>query len=344
MMHLSERTTRAILLFGKVLVSLAVVVAAVVAAWYIWVYYERDPRTREGHVRADTVGVTADVSGLITYVAVSGDQRVRKGELLYRVDPARFRIALDRARANLESAEASLIFARQQAHRNRALAGLVSQQTIDQSDSELRTAKATVDQDRALLASAQLDLKRSSVRAPVNGIVAYANLRPGAYVTPGHGLVTMIDEDSLRVEGYFQETRIGLIKVGDPADVILMGQQQVLHGHVSSITGAINDSDTSIGSNLLPTINPNFSWVRLAQRIPVRVRLDEVPAGTVLIPGRSATVVIEGKPHYPSRAALFPVPAENSSGPMIPAQDALIPNAREAAAPATTGSAQGEWP
>ncbi|KMQ83457.1 secretion protein [Lasius niger] len=205
-------------------------------------------------------------------------------------------------------------------------------------------AKATVDQDRASLASARLDLQRSSVRAPVNGIVAYADLTPGAYITPGHGLVTMIDEDSLRVEGYFQETRIGLIKVGDPADVILMGQSQVLHGHVSSITSAINDSDTSIGSNLLPTIDPNFSWVRLAQRIPVRVRLDKVPADTVLIPGRSATVVIEGKSYRPSRTALFPAVAASSREPMIPAQDALIPNAREIVKPAVPSSVQGEWP
>ncbi|WP_321967863.1 HlyD family secretion protein [Burkholderia cepacia] len=270
----------------------SVIVAALCAIWYIWTYYERDPRTRNGHVRADVVGVTTDVSGLVTSVAVVADQRVRKGDLLFQVDTERFAIAVRQARANLESNEANLVYAQQQAARNRALRGLVAEQNVEQSDSTLRRSRAAVDQARAALASAQLDLDRSSVRASVNGIVSYADLRPGVYAAPGRGLLALVDLDSLRVEGYFQETRLRRVHVGDRAEVLLMGDDKPVYGHVTSITGAVNDSDTTIGGNLLPSINPNFAWVRLAQRIPVRIRLDPQYVTDALVPGRSATVLI----------------------------------------------------
>jgi multidrug resistance efflux pump len=278
----------------RIVVMAIAAALALCAIWYIWTYFERDPRTRNGHVRADVIGVTTDVSGIITSVHVASDQRVQKGDLLFQVDAQRFTIALDRARANLESAEASLAFARQQASRHRALAGLVPQQTIDQSDSALRGARASVDQARAALASAQLDLERSNVRASANGIVSYADLRPGAYATAGQGMLALVDTDSLRVEGYFQETRLKHVHVGDRAEVRLMGDDTPLYGRVVSITGAVNDSDTSIGRNLLPSISPNFAWVRLAQRIPVRIKLDPQYVGDALVPGRSASVVILG--------------------------------------------------
>ncbi|MFM0323880.1 efflux RND transporter periplasmic adaptor subunit [Caballeronia glebae] len=280
--------------FLRIGLTAVAVLIALIAIWYVWTYYERDPRTRNGHVRADVVGVTTDVSGIITSVEVSADQRVKKGDLLFQVDRARFTIAVERARANLESAEASLVYARQQASRNRALRGLVPEQTIDQSDSTLRTGTASVDQARAALASAELDLERSSVRASVNGVVSYAELRPGAYATAGQGMLALVDTDSLRVEGYFQETRLKHVHVGDRAEVLLMGEDKPFYGRVSSVTSAVNDSDTSIGSNHLPSIAPNFAWVRLAQRIPVRIKLDPQYISDALVPGRSATVLILG--------------------------------------------------
>jgi multidrug resistance efflux pump len=281
-----------------------IVALALYAIWFIWVYYECDPRTRNGHVRADIIGVTTDVSGIITSVDVSAEQYVHKGDLLFQVDTERFAIAVDRAKANLESAEASLVYAQQQANRNRALAGLVPQQTVDQSVSTLRGAQAARDQAQAALAAANLDLRRSSVRAPVDGVVTYTDLRPGAYANAGQGMLALIDHDSLRVEGYFQETHLKQVHVGDRAEVLLMGDDRPLYGHVASITSAVNDSDTSVGKNLLPSINPNFSWVRLAQRVPVRIRLDPQYITDALVIGRSATVVILGAAgeHGPRRA------------------------------------------
>ncbi|WP_069352754.1 efflux RND transporter periplasmic adaptor subunit [Burkholderia cenocepacia] len=273
-------------------ITMLAVAAALFAIWYIWTYYERDPRTRNGHVRADVVGVTTDVSGLITAVEVVSDQRVKKGDVLFQVDTERFGIAVQKAQATLESTQATLIYARQQADRNHRLRDIVSQQSIEQADSALRTARADVDQAKAALASARLDFERSSVRAPVNGIVAYVDLRPGTYATAGKGLLALVDSDSLRIEGYFQETRLEHIRVGDRAEVMLMGADKPLYGTVSSVTSAINDSDTVIGSNLLPSILPNFAWVRLAQRIPVRIKIDSGTNLATLIPGRSASVAI----------------------------------------------------
>ncbi|KVV23139.1 RND transporter [Burkholderia cepacia] len=278
--------------FVSLAITGATVLIALCAIWYVWTYYERDPRTRNGHVRADVVGVTTDVSGLVTAVDVVSEQRVKKGDLLFQVDTERFEIAVQQAQANLESAQAALVYAGQQATRNRNLHDLVAKQELDQSESTLRTARATVDQARAALAAAQLNLARSSVRAPVNGIVSYVDLKPGAYATAGKGLLALVDLDSLRVEGYFQETRLDQIHVGDRAEVRLLGSDAPLYGHVASITSAINDSDTNIGSNLLPSIAPNFAWVRLAQRIPVRIKIDPGSELGVLIPGRSASVTI----------------------------------------------------
>ncbi|SKC93343.1 efflux RND transporter periplasmic adaptor subunit [Paraburkholderia hospita] len=273
-------------------ITIITIIIGLCAIWYIWTYYERDPRTRNGHVRADIVGVTTDVSGLVTAVSVVSDQKVKKGDLLFQVDTERFVIAVQRAQANLESARATLIYARQQANRNHQLRDLVSKQNVEQADSALRTALAEVDQDQAALASAKLDLDRSSVRAPVNGIVTYVDLRPGAYATAGKGLLALVDTDSLRIEGYFQETQLEHIHTGDRAEIVVMGSSKTLYGTVTSVTSAVNDSDTNIGGNLLPSIAPNFAWVRLAQRIPVRIRIDPDADTRGLIPGRSASVAI----------------------------------------------------
>lgn len=278
----------------RVLLTLAVLAVAACAVWYLWVYYEVDPRTRNGHVKADIVPVSTDVSGLVTKVFVEHDQRVNKGDLLFQVDTQRFEIAVEHARANLESAQASLIYARQVNERNHALKSVVATQSVQQSESDEREARARLAQAEAALKSAALDLERSSVRAPVNGIISYADLRPGAYVQAGKGMLALADMDSLRVEGYFQETRLSRIHIGDRAEVRLMGEDHSRYGTVISITAAVNDSDTTIGSNLLPSITPNFDWVRLAQRVPVRIRLDSQYVSDDLVSGRSATVVVLG--------------------------------------------------
>jgi RND family efflux transporter MFP subunit len=278
----------------RVLVTLAALAAAAVAVWYVWTYYERDPRTRNGHVRADVVQVSTDISGLVTEVFVENDQRVARGQVLFQVDTQRFELALEHARASLENAEASLRFAEQVRRRNHALKGLVAEQAVQQADSDELEARAQVSLAKVALKTAELDLERSSVKAPVNGIITYADLRPGAYVQAGRGMLALVDLDSRRVEGYFQENRLHHVHLGDRAEVSLMGDDRKLYGTVVSITAAINDSDTKIAGNLLPSISPNFDWVRLAQRIPVRIKLDTQYLSDDLVSGRSASVLILG--------------------------------------------------
>ena len=139
---------------------------------------------------------------------------------------------------------------------------------------------------------AKLNLERSEVRASVNGPITNFDLKPGNYVTAGKGVAALIDQDSLHVDGYFEETKLPLIHVGDRATVHMMGEDRDIIGHVESIAGGIEDRDRTDGTNLLANVNPTFSWVRLAQRIPVRIALDHVPEGLRLVAGRTSTVVI----------------------------------------------------
>ena len=103
------------------------------------------------------------------------------------------------------------------------------------------------------------------------------DLRPGAYATAGRPVFALVDRQSLHVQGYFEETKLGRIAVGAPVRVRLIGETQWLEGHVDSIAAGIEDRERGGSSNLLANVNPTFNWVRLAQRIPVRVQLDGVP-------------------------------------------------------------------
>ena len=135
-------------------------------------------------------------------------------------------------------------------------------------------------------------MERSTIHASVNGVVTTFYLRPGDYVTAGHPIAALVDTDSFYVEGYFEETKLPRIHPGDRATVRLMGAADVLDGTVLGIAGGVFDRQRSIGRDLLPNIDPTFTWVRLAQRIPVRIKLGEVPPSTHLVAGRTATVTI----------------------------------------------------
>jgi RND family efflux transporter MFP subunit len=278
------------------LTALAVAVACFVGV-RLWAYYMDAPWTRDGHVRADVVQVAPDVSGFVTDVLVHDNQRVQRGDILFRIDRARFALALRQADAIVAGRRASLDEADLDLKRYRALTTeAVSQQKQEQVLSTQQQAKAAYDQAAADRDVAQLNLDRSDVRASVNGIITNMDLRPGAYVTSGKGVMALVDTDTLRVEGYFEETKLSRIHVGDPVQVRLMGDARPLTGHVESIAAGIEDRDRGQGTSLLANVNPTFNWVRLAQRIPVRVTLDQIPDPTRLVAGRSATVEVLDRP------------------------------------------------
>lgn len=274
--------------------TIALVAAALFAGWLLWAHYELEPWTRDGRVRADVVEIAPDVSGLVTQVMVHDNQIVHKGEVLFQIDRDRYDLALRQALADVEGRKAALEAANKDLVRYKNLTNLsVSDQKVEQVIATATQAQADLHRAEADRDLAKLNLQRSEVRASVNGPITNFDLQPGNYVTAGKGVAALIDNDSLRVEGYFEETKLPLIQVGDKAVVHLMGENKAILGHVESIAGGIEDRDRSAGSNLLANVNPTFSWVRLAQRIPVRIALDHVPEGVRLVAGRTSTVIID---------------------------------------------------
>jgi RND family efflux transporter MFP subunit len=284
---------RLLLFFVRFAVTAAAVAIAAVVCWQLWVYYMVSPWTRDGRVRADVVPVAADVSGLVSDVFVHDNQRVKKGEPLFRIDQKRFELALQTAKAELASRQTTLDQGQRDLARSKALATVaVTAQKYEQDQSAVAIQQAALDQALADLDVAKLNLERSTVTAPVNGIITNFGLLPGRYVTAGAPIMAIIDSDTFRVEGYFEETKLRNVHVGDRASVRLIGDPRVLTGHVESIASGIEDQSRSTSNDLLASVNPTFNWVRLAQRVPVRIKLDELPDDTRLVTGRTATVFV----------------------------------------------------
>ncbi|TAV01207.1 efflux RND transporter periplasmic adaptor subunit [Rhizobium ruizarguesonis] len=280
----------------KFSVRLIVTLAFVCAAFYVgrglWVHYMDEPWTRDARLRADVVGIAPDVSGLVSEVDVQDNQRVKKGDVLFRVDRERFNIALAQAEAALEGSRAAMEQAHRERERQERLGDAASLQQKEQARTAEDQARAAYGQALANRDLAKLNLDRSEIKATVNGTVSNLSLRPGDYVTAGTAKVALVDTDSLRVEGYFEETKLPRIHVGDTVSVRLMGQSERLQGHVDSIATGIEDRERTAGTGLLANINPTFSWVRPAQRVPVRINLDNVPGNVHLIAGLTATVEV----------------------------------------------------
>jgi multidrug resistance efflux pump len=284
---------RTITMLSRVLITLAAIGAALIVSLVLWDQYIDAPWTRDGHIRADVVAVAPDVSGLVKDVLIADNQEVRRGDLLFRIDPERFSLSLRQAEAVLVGKKAAAERAASDYARYSKLSdAAVSQQQREMVQAADLEAKAACDQAAADVDVARLNLARSEVHASVNGRITNMELRPGAYVAAGRGVMALIDADTVRVEGYFEETKLSRIHVGDAAIIHLMGGEDALAGNVESIAGGIEDRERSAGSNLLANVNPTFSWVRLAQRVPVRIKLDTSPEAAQPVIGRSATVTI----------------------------------------------------
>jgi RND family efflux transporter MFP subunit len=263
------------------------------------------------------VRVTPDIGGLVTSVAVRDNQTVKAGDLLFVIDRPRYSLAVEQAEASVASARATLGQAQREASRDLALGDLVATETHEQNVARVATARAALAEAMSSLDGAKLNLQRTQVHASVNGTVTNLDLHPGDFVAAGSQAMALVDDDSIRVEGYFEETKLPMIRVGAPVVVHLMGEGQALHGRVESIAAGINDDSRSDSGNLLPNVAATFSWVRLAQRIPVRVKLTHVPKDVQLILGRTATVTVEHPGERPAPAATAtptPAPAPAATG------------------------------
>jgi RND family efflux transporter MFP subunit len=280
------------LLAGRVAVTLTVVALALMGGRWLWVRYNVEPWTRDGRIRADIVQVSPDINALVTEVRVKNDQIVQAGDTLFVLDQPRYELALRQADAAVTSAEVALAQARRENARNKGLTDLVTSEQVEEGQSKVDQLAAQLNAARVASDLARLNLERTTVRAPVNGVVTNVELQPGDYASAGHQVLALVATDTLHVDGYFEETKLPRIRVGDRAVVRIMGIATPLPGQVESIAAGIEDRERAASSSDLANVNPSFSWVRLAQRIPVRVKLDPPPGDVRLIAGRTAAVSI----------------------------------------------------
>jgi multidrug resistance efflux pump len=283
---------------APILITLGTVAVAALLAWVMWMAYMAAPWTRDGTVRVYVVTMAPEVAGRIIKLPVADNQFVHKGDELFEIDPAAYRIALDQAQAQLQRDAAVLDYARADQARKATLAkeGWTSTNIYQLTTSALHQAEAVVALDQATIAKAQLDLARTVIRSPVNGYVTNLLAQLGDYANVGQKIISLVDADSFWIDGYFEETSLGRIHEGDPATVKLMGYSQLVRGHVGGVARGINVPNAQPDQAGLASVNPIFTWVRLAQRVPVRIHLDQVPDGVRLVAGMTATVQIDPKP------------------------------------------------
>jgi RND family efflux transporter MFP subunit len=283
------------------LITLITVLIAVVLGRAMWDDYVEAPWTRDGTVRAYVVTMAPEVTGRIIELPVHDNQFVHSGELLMVIDPTNYKIAVSLGEAAVQQAKANAWNTARESQRRQMLSELST--TVEQKESfasKAVIAEAQYQQAQANLAQARVNLERTQIRAPVDGWITNLLAREGDYATAGQKLVSVTDANSFWVDGYFEETSVAPIHVGDPAEVKLMGYPQIVHGHVHSVARAINVANAQPNGQGLATVNPIFTWVRLAQRVPVRVHIDSVPDGVVLVAGTTATVQIDSRPDHPA--------------------------------------------
>jgi RND family efflux transporter MFP subunit len=265
-----------------------------VLSWAMGDAYMGAPWTRDGTVRAYVVTMAPQVAGQIVELPVADNQFVHKGDLLMVIDPTNYKIAVSLAQAAVEQTEANMQNAGREAKRREELTSLaVTTEEKQTYHSSAVVAEAQYKQALANLDRAWTNLERTEIRSPVNGNVTNLLAQVGDYANVGQNEISLVDADSFWVDGYFEETSLDQIQVGDAAEIKLMGYPQLLRGHVGSIARGINVANAQPNGQGLAAVNPIFTWVRLAQRIPVRVHIDSVPRDVVLAAGMTATVQID---------------------------------------------------
>jgi RND family efflux transporter MFP subunit len=287
---------RARLRVFPLLITLVTIALAIGLGLAMWNTYMGAPWTRDGTVRAYVVTMAPEVSGRIVELPVADNQFVHKGDLLMVIDPTNFKIAVSLAEAAVQQAQANAQNAEREAKRRQELTTLAV--TVEEKQTFETTALATQAQYQQAIANlnqARVNLERTQIRSPVNGWVTNLLAQLGDFANVGQNEISLVDADSFWVDGYFEETNIGSIQQGDPASIKLMGYSQIVRGHVGSIARGISVANAQPNGQGLATVNPIFTWVRLAQRIPVRIHIDQVPEGIVLAAGMTATVQIDAQ-------------------------------------------------
>jgi multidrug resistance efflux pump len=278
---------------GKRLSTVVVALVAILISFLTWHHYVEAPWTRNGVVRVQVANVAPQISGKIVQLRVSDNQFVHKGDTLYVIDSFDFEIAARVAKASMDQRAADLEVKQAEAARRARLSDLATtpeEQQIFAGNAV--QAKAAYEAAAHELAQASLNLRRTNVVSPVDGYVTNLLLRAGDFAVTGVSNISIIDSGSFWIDGYFEETKMARVCTGDLAEAKLMGYERPILGRVATVTRGISVSNAAVGTQGLPNVDPIYTWVRLAQRVPVRIAIDYVPRGVPLVSGMTATVTI----------------------------------------------------
>ncbi|MDH2896267.1 MULTISPECIES: p-hydroxybenzoic acid efflux pump subunit AaeA [Rahnella] len=277
-------------------ITLILVVLAVIAIFKAWAFYTESPWTRDAKFTADVVSIAPDVTGLITDVPVVDNQLVKKGQVLFKIDQPRYQQALDEASADVAYYQALAAEKKREAGRRVKLGvQAMSQEEIDQANNVLQTAEHQLAKAQAARDLAVLDLERTVVVAPADGWVTNLTVHPGNYINRGSTAVALVKKNSFYILAYLEETKLPGLNKGDRAEITPLGSNRIMHGTVDSVAAAVTNSSSSAATNGLATIDSNLEWVRLAQRVPVKILLDDEDQQHPYPAGTTATVVITGQ-------------------------------------------------
>lgn len=280
---------------SRTAITVVLVILAFIAIFKAWVFYTESPWTRDARFSADVVAIAPDVSGLVSRVDVHDNELVKKGQILFVIDQPRYQEALTQAEADVAYYKTLAEEKRREATRRNNL-GVVamSREEIDQANNSLQTVEHQLAKAEATRDLAKLDLSRTIVSAPADGWVTNLNVYAGEFITRGSTSVALVKQGSFYVQAYMEETKLDGIRPGYRVEITPLGSNQVLRGTVDSIAAGVTNASSSNGAKGMASVDSNLEWVRLAQRVPVRIRLDQqqdnlYPAGT------TATVVVTGK-------------------------------------------------
>jgi RND family efflux transporter MFP subunit len=278
----------------RVAVTLCLVAVAIFAGVHLWQYYMLTPWTRDARIRADVVVISPDVSGWVRELKAYDNQEVKAGDLLLSIDRDRFEAALEKAQAVVQTRQQQLNLREREASRRASLGPqAISAELRENAQINAGIARGELREAQAEAKAAQINLDRSQIHAPRNGHITNLRLAQGNYVNAGQSVMALIDDSTFYVQAYFEETKLPRIRVGDPVKVWLMSAGDALQGTVESISRGITDRNTTPDGQLLAEVEPTFNWVRLAQRIPVRIKLDKLPEGLNLSAGMTASVQVQ---------------------------------------------------
>lgn len=283
----------------KTVVTLSLGVLALMFCMQLWRAYVLAPWTRDGRVSAQVIRIAPEASGQVEQLLVADNQRVARGDLLYRIDARAYRLAEQQRMAELAEARSVFEQRSEQFKRRTRLSDAIAREEVDNAARDMAVAKARLDAANSQLAQARLDLEHTVIRSPVDGYVTQLRLQPGDYAVAGDTNIFVVDSGSFWVTGYFEETKLPGVHIGSPVSIKLMGFAPLLVGHVASMGRGIADGNELPSASGLPQVSPTFSWIRLAQRVPVRIELDKLPEGVELAAGMTASVeVMESAPRW----------------------------------------------